>query len=27
VFVVHKGKTLPAMAVVREDADWKLNER
>lgn len=27
VFVVHKGKTLPAMAVVREDAEWKLNER
>jgi len=27
VFVVYKGKTLPAMAVVREDAEWKLNER
>ena len=27
VLVVHQGKTLPAMSVIRENAAWKLNER
>jgi hypothetical protein len=27
VFVVHKGKPLPAMSVIRENAEWKLSER
>jgi hypothetical protein len=27
VSVVHKGKTLPAMSVTKEKAEWKVNER
>lgn len=25
--IVHKGKVLPGMAVIKEMAEWKLNER
>ncbi len=27
VSVVHKGKTLPGMSVIKEKTEWKLNER
>ncbi len=27
VSIVHKGKTLPGLAVAKEKAEWKLNER
>lgn len=27
VSIVHKGKTLPGLSVLKEKAEWKLNER